>query len=211
MDIQIYDVEKCFDALWLEDAMLDLYETLPDDARDEKLSLVYHMNKNNYVAVNTALGLTDRVNLTNIVMHGGKWGPFKCSNTIDKVGKKCVKAGKHLYTYKGRVNIMPLGMVDDLLVVAKCGAESKDVNTFINAEIEMKKLRFHIPDSEGKSKCHKIHIGKRKMDCLGLKVHGCLMEEVKSDTYLGDILASDAKNSLNIENRGLKLTKFTIY
>ena len=96
---------------------------------------------------------------------------------------------------------MPLGMVDDLLVVAKCGAESKDVNTFINAEIEMKKLRFHIPDSEGKSKCHKIHIGKRKMDCLGLKVHGCLMEEVKSDTYLGDILASDGKNTLNIENR----------
>ena len=80
-------------------------------------------------------------------------------------------------------------------------AESKDVNTFVNAEIEMKKLRFHIPDSEGKSKCHKIHIGKRKMDCQRLKVHGCLMEEVKSDTYLGDVLASDGKNTLNIENR----------
>ena len=28
IDIQIYDVEKCFDALWLDDCMLDLYETL---------------------------------------------------------------------------------------------------------------------------------------------------------------------------------------
>ena len=67
---------------------------------------------------------------------------------------------------------MPLAMVDDLLAVAKCGTESTNVNTFINAEIEMKKLKFHVPDSNGRSKCNKIHIGKRKMHCQGLQVHG---------------------------------------
>ena len=96
---------------------------------------------------------------------------------------------------------MPLGMVDDLLAVARCGTESRNMNTFINNEIEMKKLRFHIPDSEGKSKCHIIHVGKKKMDCQVLKVHGCPMEEVKSDTYLGDVLSSDGKNTLNIDAR----------
>ena len=40
VDIQIYDVEKCFDALWLEDCMLDLYKTLPAQARDDKLALL---------------------------------------------------------------------------------------------------------------------------------------------------------------------------
>ena len=65
----------------------------------------------------------------------------------------------------------------------------------------MKKLRFHVPDSEGKSKCNKLHIGKTKMECEGLKVHGCLMKEVKKDTYLGDIISSDGKNTLNIESR----------
>ena len=99
---------------------------------------------------------------------------------------------------------MPLAMVDDLLAIAKCGTESNDVNIFINNEIEMKKLRFHIPDSEGKSKCNKMHIGKRKMDCQGLKVHGCPMTEVRSDTYLGDTISSDGKNTLNIENRAAK-------
>ena len=195
VDIQIYDVEKCFDALWLEDCMLDLYETLPPEARDNKLSLIYKMNQDNYVAVNTAVGHTERVNLKNIVMQG------KCSNTRDKIGKKCVNKGRHLYTYKERVKIMPLAMVDDLLAVAKCGADSKNVNIFINTEIEMKKLRFHVPDSEGKSKCNKLHIGKTKMECEGLKVHGCLMKEVKNDTYLGDIISSDGKNTLNIESR----------
>ena len=101
VDIQIYDVEKCFDALWLEDCMLDLYETLPPEARDNKLSLIYKMNQDNYVAVNTAVGQTERVNLKNIVMQGGKWGPLKCSNTRDKIGeKKCVNKGRHLYALK---------------------------------------------------------------------------------------------------------------
>ena len=44
IDIQIYDVEKCFDSLWLEDCMLDLYDTLPPEARDDKLALVYKVN-----------------------------------------------------------------------------------------------------------------------------------------------------------------------
>ena len=201
VDIQIYDVEKCFDALWLEDCMLDLYETLPSEERDDKLSLIYKMNQDNYVAVNTAVGQTERVNLKNIVMQGGKWGPLKCSNTMDKIGGKCVKNGKHLYTYKGRVKIMPLAMVDDLLAMAKCGTDSKNVNIFINTEIEMKKLRFHVPDSEGKSKCNKLHIGRTKMDCEELKVHGCPMKEVRNETYLGDIISSDGRNTLNIESR----------
>jgi hypothetical protein len=57
----------------------------------------------------------------------------------------------------------------------------------------MKKLKFHIPDSEGISKCNKIHIGKRKIDCQGLQVHQCPMREVKNDAYLGDIISGDGK------------------
>ena len=66
---------KCFDALWLEDCMMDLFETLPPEARDDKISLIYKANKDNYVAVNTAVGLTERVNLNNIVMQGGNGAP----------------------------------------------------------------------------------------------------------------------------------------
>jgi hypothetical protein len=201
VDIQIYDVENCFDALWLEDCMMDIFETLPPEARDDKISLIYKVNKDNYVAVNTAVGLTERVNMRNIVMQGGKWGPLKCSNTMDQIGKKCINRGEHLYTYKGRTRIMPLAMVDDLLAIAKCGPESNKFNVFINAEIEIKKLKFHVPDSEGKSKCNKMHIGKRKMDCQELHVHGCPMKEVRNDTYLVDVISSDGKNTLNIESR----------
>ena len=201
IDVQIYDVEKCFDALWLEDCMLDMYETVPPHARDDKLALIYEMNKENYVA---SVGLTERVMLPSIVMQGGKWGPLKCSNTMDKIGKKCVEKGENLYTYKGQVKVMPLAMVDDLLGIARCGDKSFNLNTVINSKIEMKKLKFHTPDVNGKSKCHTMHVGKCATGCPSQKVHGCKMERVSSDTYLGDIVSDDGKNKLNIESRVAK-------
>ena len=67
--------------------------------------------------------------------------------------------------------------------------------------MEMKKLRFHTPNAEGKSKCHKLHVGKKSAMCPELRVHGVPMENVKSDKYLGDIIAADGSNSENIRNR----------
>jgi len=49
---------------------------------------VYETNRNNFVAVKTAVGLTERVNVENIVTQGGVFGPIECSNSIDQVGKK---------------------------------------------------------------------------------------------------------------------------
>ena len=69
--------------------MLDMYYTLPEGARDDKLALVYKMNKTNLVAVKTPYGLTKRILVDRIVMQGGKWGPLMCSNSMDMIGRKC--------------------------------------------------------------------------------------------------------------------------
>ena len=39
IDIQIYDIEKAFDALWLDECMNDLYDTVPATQQDDKLAL----------------------------------------------------------------------------------------------------------------------------------------------------------------------------
>ena len=201
IDICIYDLEKAFDALWLEDCLIDLYDTLPEKQRDDKLALVYEANKTNLVAVKTTVGLTDRVNIPNIVTQGGTFGPIECANSIDKVGQKCYSRGEHLFVYKRSVRVLPLSMVDDLLTISRCGNASLALNTYVNAQIETKKLRFHTPDHNGKSKCHFIHIGKNNKNCPKLKVHGTEMEQVTEDTYLGDIISEDGKNEKNIKNR----------
>ena len=110
--------------------MNDLIDTLPVDQQDDKLALLYEGNRNNEVAINTAVGQTDRVNIPLIVMQGGTWGPIQCSNSMDKIGKKCHESGNHIYLYKKRARILPLGMVDDLLSVSRCGHQSVATNTF---------------------------------------------------------------------------------
>ena len=126
---------------------------------------------------------------------------MQCSNSIDSIGKKCIRRREHLFSYKKLVDITPLAMVDDLLAVAPCNIKSVSVNVFINTQIEMKKLKFHTKDKNGKSKCNKMHIGKENMMCPDLKVHGTKMGQVTHDTYLGDIISNDGSNTKNIKSR----------
>ena len=77
-----------------------------------------------------------------------------------------------------------------------------DVPLPASAQIELKKLRFHVADKHtGKSKCHKMHIGKKNTFCPTLKIHGTHMQEVTEDKYLGDVLSADGKNTKNISER----------
>ena len=92
-------------------------------------------------------------------------------------------------------------MVDDILTVSKCGVDSLAMNTFINTKIELKKLKFHTPDEDGRSKCHKMHVGTKKLTCPQLKVHGAKVEDVTRDDYLGDIICADGSNKENIQKR----------
>ena len=205
IDICIYDIEKCFDALWLEDCANDLFDSLPSKLRNDKLALVYETNRNNFVAVKTAVGLTERVNVENIVTQGGVFGPIECSNSIDQIGKKSSEEDpKNIFKYKKLVSIPPLGYIDDILSVAHCGQASLSQNTSINSQIETKKLKFHTPDAKGNSKCHFIHVGKSNMPCPELQVHGTKVSRVEDETYLGDIISSDGKNLKNIKSRVAK-------
>ena len=169
IDIQIYDIEKAFDAMWLEDSLNDVYDTLPEDKRNDELSLLYESNKVNMVAVKTAAGMTDRVDIPCIVQQGGTWGSMLCSNSIDTIGKKCRNRGEHVYLYKKTARILPLAFVDDLNGISKCGVESRALNIFLTTQIELKKLKFHVPDKFGKTKCHKMHIGRKKQELPNTK------------------------------------------
>ena len=92
-----------------------------------------------------------------------------CANSIDSIGKKCRDRGQHTYLYKKTAKILPLAFVDDLNGISKCGEESSALNIFLTTQIELKKLKFHVPDKEGKTKCHKMHIGKKHSMCPTLR------------------------------------------
>ena len=66
IDIQVYDVETCFDSLWLQDCINDMYEA---GLQNDKLSLLYLENLNAKVAVKTAKGTSRRIDIQHIIMH----------------------------------------------------------------------------------------------------------------------------------------------
>ena len=193
-DLKIYDILKCFDAMWFKKAMNDLYDA---NVNDDNFSILCDLNKKAKIAIKTPVGITKRENFDQIIMQGGVWGPLQCSVQVDQIGKECLENGKYLYKYKECVDIPPLAMIDDIIAVSKSGIDSVVQNSYINTKILANKLEF------GPTKCHKMHVtnGKNSCECLELKVHGKEMKLTENEKYLGDKLSSDGKNELNIEDR----------
>ena len=82
------------------------------------------------------------------------FGFLLCSKQVDTFGQECLETGKYTYSYRGEVDIPPLGMVDDLLCVSECGIKTSMMNSYMKFQTNSKKLQF------GVSKCKKIHVGK---------------------------------------------------
>ena len=165
IDVQVFDIEKCFDALWVEDCINDIYDT---GFNNDKLPLLFIENQIAKIAVKTPSGMSDRVSIQNVIMQGTVWGSLCCTTSMDKLGKHVYDHEELIYKYKGEVKIPCMGMVDDILAIQKCSNDAIRINAVINAFVETKKLKL------SKDKCHQNHIQKKsikKERCLKLKVH----------------------------------------
>ena len=102
VQIQVVDVEKCFDKLWLEATTNALYEA---GIRSDLLNLLYIENQTAKIAVKVNGQLTKRVNVKNVEIQGSVWGSMKCTNTMDQLNKILLKQDHLTYHYKGDENI----------------------------------------------------------------------------------------------------------
>ena len=190
VDVQVFDVYKCFDKLWTKECFNDLFES---GFTNDKLPLLFSENVNAQVAVKTATGTTRRTTINEVVMQGTVWGSLMCTASMDKLGKLAYQTPQTLYKYKG-VPIPPLGMVDDVITVSNV-ENTLRMNNLVNTFIESKKLRL------SETKCSRIHIGKGHTTCPNLKVHNHEMHEAENEKYLGDIVDQSGKIEATIENR----------
>ena len=195
IDISVYDVMKCFDSLWVEECINDMFDA---GVQNDKLNVLYMLNQNAQVAVKNSSGLTQRETISNIIMQGTVWGGIFCTTTMDKLGKIKYDNPELLYNYKNSVGIPALEMVDDILYIQKCGVDSVKSNQIVNTFIENKKLEL------GKDKCHKIHCGRKSDLCPDLKVHDEKMQNSVEEKYLGDQIHQSAKNVKTLSKRRAK-------
>ena len=196
IDIQGYDIYKCFDELGYEESHNDLWDV---GLKDDKFAMIAKLDENAQVVVKTPVGVTEEFELTRKVMQGTVFAPIKCSVQIDSLGRDCLNTGEGLYEYKGMVEVPALSMVDDILGITACSDASVELNSIINGKIEAKNLRL------SNKKCYKIHISKKPEKCsIKLKAHDGIIKEVRSASYLGDIINEDGSIDDTIKSRGDK-------
>ena len=194
IDVQIFDVKKCFDKLDYTDTAINLYNA---GVQDDKFVIINESNRSNNVAVKTPWGKTRRETISNIEMQGTLLAGLKCSASIDTIGKEALdNTLPILYTYKNCISIPPLGFIDDVIAISECSSKSVQVCATIKAKFEGKKLEL------SESKCAHMHISKKKTACpINLYINGKQVKKLGNERYLGDIISSDNKRDESITDR----------
>ena len=195
VDFQVYDVEKCFDSLWLHEVINCLYEA---GLQNDKLPLLFIENSIAQVAVKTVRGMSNREVIKNIIMQGSIWGSLGCVALMEKLGQQIYSKPHLLYYYKGLVPTPPLQMVDDILGIQKCSNKSVQLNSNINTFIELEKLKL------SDKKCSNVHVGKSENNCHKLRVHEQQMKNSSQETYLGDIVHKSGQLKHTVNSRVAK-------
>ena len=192
-DICVYDVRKCFDSLWLEECINDLFEA---GLTNDKLCLLYYQNRTARIAINTPSGKTERVAIHKTVMQGTVWAGLMCTCTMDKLGSQAYGDPNLLYKYRGEVNVPPLQMVDDVIMASKCGNQVVTSNSAVSTFMKLKKLDL------SETKCARIHIGKSNCDkCPTILVNDKVIKKSEKEKYLGDYLTEIATATETIKDR----------
>ena len=100
------DAYKCFDKLWLKDYLVELWR---DGMREREVYMLYAMNKESYIVIETLVGITYSIIAHDIVKQGTIFGPKLYSVVTEKING----IGEEISTH-----ITPIGApvyVDDIL------------------------------------------------------------------------------------------------
>ena len=187
--VTVYDFAQCFDALWLEDCIVSLWNI---GIRDETLSTLYNMNKKAVIQVKTPVGTSEKFTQETIVKQGTVSGPPMCSTSTAEF----VKLNKVRGFSIGEFSISSMILVDDVLNTN--GAPDDVLTSHENMEEFSQVKRLPV---NGK-KCFVLPINVQDSSCIPLLKHeGTNLEIVDIITYLGNMFNNKGNNKDNIEDR----------
>ena len=188
--ITFYDIEKCFDRLWLEDCINSLWRCSVDD---DILYLIYLLNRKPNIIVRTPFGNTQSFEIFNLVKQGTVLGPILNNCSLDGI---CSEGHGH---NMGTVEIKTLEFVDDIADPNNGYFEALKSNQTISFIQKRKRLTFSA------EKCKILKINSTD-NSSSLFLSGIKLEADPQFRYLGDIFNNKGSNSSLCENRAQKAT-----
>ena len=191
------DIEKCFDKIWLDDGLKELWKC-GMDVRD--VISLKRMNESAKATVETPLGRTREITLKNTVKQGTVNGPPICGASVDTINN----GGYNVVTHYGPDLQIQIGAyVDDL---ESAGSSSTANHTIKNCALmeERKKLTFNT--DKGKSGVLVVNgkgIGNGEITA---KVKNGTFKYVDEHKLLGTWIDKSGKYMINIKKRKEKLS-----
>ena len=130
------DAEKCFDNLWLDDGIVELWRC-GMNIRDAMM--VRKMNKRAEITIRTPSGNTDKLVVEDTVRQGTVYAMDICGVSMDRVNKE----GKEVITMYGpELTIQATIFVDDVSCAGSCVAANNTINNLSILE-SRKKMTFN--------------------------------------------------------------------
>ena len=190
------DAEKCFDKLWLDDGVYELWRC-GTDVRD--CMMIKRLNEKAEVVVRTPVGDTESFTLENIVRQGTVYGPQICIASMDKVNI----IGKDVVTYYGPELPIRAGVfVDD---VNGAGEVEVANNVIYNCSIleDRKKMTFSVKN--GKTEYMVIGSMRSEIQSVTSRVKSGGIERVKEHIALGTWYDESGEYGINTRKKKEKL------
>ena len=193
--LTFYDIEKCFDRLWLEDCINSLWD---NGVTDDILYLIYMMNRRANIVIRTPFGNTESFTIDSLVKQGTSLGPILNNCSLDEI---CVHCDSYQY---GAVEIKTLEFVDDIPDANNGLPQAFHSHKIITDIITRKRLKLSI------DKCKLLKINGRGSGEGSLIVYGEPMKVEELFRYLGDTFNSKGDNVALCKHRVDKSVGSTI-
>jgi len=221
-DLVFYDITQCYDSLWVQKTLCDLYS---NGIKDSFLNLINELTKESSIVVKTPVGTSEKTTIENTIMQGETLSSIVCTSSVDKIGKEC---DLKPFEYRKTPMIPQMSFVDDILDIKKCGIETKAMNEYTTKQVNLNKLQL------SEDKCARIHLQSKNdkpKECEELKIDLWNVEKLKDGsgktyledkykgkapvktvstyTYLGDKVHFTGSNKFTINDRVSKAKGFS--
>ena len=187
------DAVKCFDKLWLRDSLVDLFKA---GCEPQDIQMMYKMNENTVIEVETPCGTTEKITVGEIVKQGTVLGPTLCCVSTDQINKIGESQERNL----GKEYMAILVFVDDVMSAGNAEEVRKAIRNFKEME-ELKKFTYGLK----KTKFMVMNTGKEKEEMIDEEVGLGKITKTTEYKYVGFHLNEKGNCLHHIEQKDSKV------
>ena len=181
------DAVKCFDKLWLKDSLVELYKA---GCEPQDIQMIYNMNRDTVIEIETPCGTTEKVQVGDIVKQGTVLGPTLCCVSIDQINS----IGENQERCVGSEVVAIVIFVDDVMSAGSADDGRKAIRNCRELE-DLKKVTYGLK----KTKYMVTKTGREEEELINEEVGLGVVTKTKEYKYMGFHINEDANCLFHIE------------